>query len=115
MQNLQLTIEREADGRFLVEVPELPGVLAYGATREAAIARAEALALRVLAERLEAGESVPIVANVFSLLEATDDESERETTYLAQSENMRTRLLEAIARDGEGAVSLEEARARLGI
>ena len=52
-------MEREADGRWLVEVLEISGVLAYGATREAAIAHVQALALRVLAERLEHGEDVP--------------------------------------------------------
>jgi predicted RNase H-like HicB family nuclease len=51
--------EREEDGRWLAEVPELPGVLAYGATAEEAIAKAEVLALRVLAERLEHNESGP--------------------------------------------------------
>jgi predicted RNase H-like HicB family nuclease len=49
--------EREADGRWIAEIPALPGVLAYGATRDEAIARAKALALRVLAERLEHGEA----------------------------------------------------------
>ena len=48
--------EREADGRWIAEIPALPGVLAYGATREEAVAGAKALALRVLAERLEHGE-----------------------------------------------------------
>lgn len=51
--------EREEDGRWLAEVPELPGALAYGATRDEAMARAEALALRVLAERLEHNETGP--------------------------------------------------------
>lgn len=50
---------REDDGRWLAEVPQLPGVLAYGATADEAMARAEVLALRVLAERLEHGESRP--------------------------------------------------------
>ncbi len=50
---MKLTIEtdREDDGRWIAEVPELPGVLAYGATRQEAMAKAEALAFRVLAER----------------------------------------------------------------
>ncbi len=52
----RIETEREEDGRWIAEVPALPGVLAYGATREAAIANAQALALRVLAERLERGE-----------------------------------------------------------
>jgi predicted RNase H-like HicB family nuclease len=50
--NLQIEVEREEDGRWLTEVPELPGVLAYGQTREEAIARVKALALQVLADRL---------------------------------------------------------------
>jgi predicted RNase H-like HicB family nuclease len=48
-------VEQETDGRWLAEVSELPGVMAYGATREAATAKAKALALRVLADRLEHG------------------------------------------------------------
>jgi predicted RNase H-like HicB family nuclease len=51
--------EREEDGRWLAEVPELPGVVAYGATAQEAMARARALALRVLAERLEHDETGP--------------------------------------------------------
>lgn len=51
--------EREEDGRWLAEVPELPGVLAYGATADEAMAKAEVLALRVLAERLEHNEAKP--------------------------------------------------------
>ncbi len=54
-----IELEQEEDGRVIAEVPGLPGVLAYGQTREEAIARAEALALRVLADRLEHGEEVP--------------------------------------------------------
>ncbi len=57
--NLNIEYEQEADGRWLAEVPELPGVLAYGASAEGAMAKAETLALRVLAERLEHGESRP--------------------------------------------------------
>jgi predicted RNase H-like HicB family nuclease len=45
------------DGRWIAEVGDLPGVLAYGTTREEALAHAQALALRVLAERLEHGEA----------------------------------------------------------
>lgn len=52
---LAVEIEREKDGRWIAEIPVLPGVLAYGATRKDALARAEALALRVMAERLENG------------------------------------------------------------
>ena len=58
---MYLTVEtdREDDGRFIAEVPDLPGVLAYGATEAEATARAQALALRVLADRLEHGEPAP--------------------------------------------------------
>jgi len=49
----KVEFERESDGRWIAEVPELPGVMTYGATREEAVTRAQALALRVLAERLE--------------------------------------------------------------
>jgi predicted RNase H-like HicB family nuclease len=56
--------ELETDGRWLAEVPEIPGVLAYGATADEAMAKAEALALRVLAERIEAGESRPMPINI---------------------------------------------------
>lgn len=54
-----IEFEREDDGRWLAEVVELPGVLAYGQTSDAGIAKAQALALRVLADRLEQGESAP--------------------------------------------------------
>ena len=59
---LAVETEREADGRWLAEVPALPGVLAYGATAAEARTAAEALALRVLAERIEHGEPVPTEA-----------------------------------------------------
>ncbi len=52
--------EREEDGRWLAEIPELPGALAYGATAEEAMGKAEALALRALAEQLEHGEVRPL-------------------------------------------------------
>jgi predicted RNase H-like HicB family nuclease len=58
--NYSLEIEQEADGRWLAEVPELPGVMAYGSTREEAMAKAEVLALRVIAEQLEHGEARPV-------------------------------------------------------
>ncbi|HAT49399.1 MAG: type II toxin-antitoxin system HicB family antitoxin [Nitrospirae bacterium] len=55
--NYAIEHEQEADGRWLAEVVDLPGVVAYGRTEEEAISRVEALALRVLAERLENGET----------------------------------------------------------
>jgi predicted RNase H-like HicB family nuclease len=56
--------EQETDGRWLAEVPELSGVLAYGQSCEEAIAKAQALALRVLADRLEHGEGAPEFINI---------------------------------------------------
>ncbi len=55
----QIEFEQEEDGRWIAEVSDLSGVLAYGATREEALAAIQALALRVLADRLEHGEAVP--------------------------------------------------------
>jgi predicted RNase H-like HicB family nuclease len=54
--NLTIEIEQEEDGRWIAEVMDLVGVLVYGQTREEAIAHVQALALRVLADRLEHGE-----------------------------------------------------------
>ena len=59
--------EQETDGRWIAEIPQIPGAMAYGATRPEAVARAEALALRVLAERIEQGESSPEIEQVFSV------------------------------------------------
>jgi predicted RNase H-like HicB family nuclease len=54
-------IEPEVDGRWIAEIPELPGVLAYGATAEEAVGAAKALALRVLADRIESGDQLDTV------------------------------------------------------
>ena len=65
--HLNVEVEQEDDGRWIAEVPDLPGVLTYGSTRDEAIAKAKALALRVLADRLEHGEQVPEMAEVFKV------------------------------------------------
>lgn len=65
--SFDLDTEREDDGRWIAEVAALPGVLAYGATREEAVRKAEALALRVIADRLEHGEPAPDVSGLFNL------------------------------------------------
>jgi predicted RNase H-like HicB family nuclease len=57
--NFSLELEEETDGRWIAEIPELPGVLAYGVTPLQAEARAKALALRVLAERMENEDAIP--------------------------------------------------------
>ncbi len=58
--NFTLQCEQEVDGRWIGEVPELAGVLAYGSSSADAMAKAEVLALRVIADRLENGESEPV-------------------------------------------------------
>ena len=58
--HLKVECEQEDDGRWLAQVPELPGVLAYGASADEAMTKAEALAFRILAERLEQNESRPL-------------------------------------------------------
>ena len=60
----RVEVEREEDGRWLAEVPELPGVLAYGTSASEAQARVQALALRVVADRLEHGEAGPELINI---------------------------------------------------
>ena len=60
---LTIEIEHEEDGRWIGEVPELPGVVAYGATKEEACNKTAALALRVIADRIEHGEPAPISAS----------------------------------------------------
>lgn len=61
---LSIETEREEDGRWIAEVLSLPGVLAYGATETEARAKAQALALRVLADRLENDEADPDLMNI---------------------------------------------------
>lgn len=64
---MNIEIEHEEDGRWIAEVPDLPGVMAYGKCQEEAISKAEALALRVLADRLEHGEAVLELRDVFTV------------------------------------------------
>ena len=66
--SLNIETEREEDGRWIADIPELPGVLCYGQSRDEAIANAQALAFRVIADRLEHGESVPDVSDLFSIV-----------------------------------------------
>jgi predicted RNase H-like HicB family nuclease len=64
---MKIEIEREDDGRWIAEVPDLPGVMVYGATRQAAVAKAEAFALRVIADRLDHGEAIPELDELFAV------------------------------------------------
>jgi len=59
MPMLKVESEKEEDGRWIAEIPALPGVLAYGTTKADASAKAKALALRVIADRLENGDPLP--------------------------------------------------------
>jgi predicted RNase H-like HicB family nuclease len=56
---LRVEFEQETDGRWIADVTDLPGVMAYGKTRQEALAAVEALALRVIADRIENGEPIP--------------------------------------------------------
>jgi len=62
-----IEMEREEDGRWIAEIPELPGVMAYGRSRREVISRAQVLALRVMADKLEHGEEIPELHEVFAL------------------------------------------------
>lgn len=64
---MKIEIEREKDGRWIAEVPDLPGVMVYGKTRAQALAKVEALALRVIADRLDHGERIPALRELFAV------------------------------------------------
>ncbi len=64
---LIIAVEQEEDGRWIAEVPELPGALAYGQTRQEAIERVQVLSLRVLADRLDHQEPVPQMNGLFAV------------------------------------------------
>jgi predicted RNase H-like HicB family nuclease len=65
---LLIEVEREEDGRWIAEVADLPGVLAYGDSQQKAIDNVKVLALRVIADRIEQGESAPgPVSSIFSI------------------------------------------------
>jgi len=65
--NLKIEVEQEDDGRWIAEVPSLPGCLIYGQSQTEAIAKVKALALRVMADRMEHGEAVPVGDELFSM------------------------------------------------
>ena len=64
---MDIEIEREDDGRWIAEVTDLPGVMVYGETRDEALLKVEALALRVIADRLEHGEAIPELDELFAV------------------------------------------------
>lgn len=63
---MNIETEKEEDGRWLAEVTELPGVMVYGENKEEAILKVKALALRVIADRIEHGEEIPELGEVFA-------------------------------------------------
>ncbi|MCZ6636039.1 MAG: type II toxin-antitoxin system HicB family antitoxin [bacterium] len=63
---MRIELDQEKDGRWIAEVSDLPGVMAYGGTQEEAILKVKALALRVIADRLEHGEEIPELGEVFA-------------------------------------------------
>ena len=65
---IHIELEPEDDGRWAAEVPELPGVMAYGATVDEATSKVEALALRVIAERIEHGETANLLPYLSMLI-----------------------------------------------
>jgi predicted RNase H-like HicB family nuclease len=63
---MRVETEQEVDGRWIAEVPDLPGAMAYGSSKEEAIAKVQALVLRILADKLEHGEDAPELKQVFT-------------------------------------------------
>ena len=64
---MKIEIEQEDDGRWIAEVIDLSGVMEYGKSREEAISKVEALALRVIADKIECGEHIPELDDLFSV------------------------------------------------
>ena len=68
VESIPITVRREADGRWWADIDSMPGVMAYGETRESAITAVRALALRVAADCIDHGEAVPVpLTKVFSV------------------------------------------------
>jgi len=65
-----MELDRETNGLWIAEIPDLPGAMVYGETREAAVAKAKALALRVIADRLEHGEALPELSDISFVIPA---------------------------------------------
>ncbi len=64
---MRIDIDQENDGRWIAEVSDLKGVMAYGESQEQAVAKVESLALRVIADRLDRGESIPELDSLFAV------------------------------------------------
>jgi len=64
---MTVEVEQETDGRWIAEIPTIPGALVYGETKPEAVAKVEALVLRILADRLDHGEDAPELDRVFTV------------------------------------------------
>ena len=64
---MTVEVEQENDGRWIAEIPTIPGAMVYGQTKPEAVAKVEALVLRILADRLDHGEDAPELAQVFTV------------------------------------------------
>lgn len=64
---MRVEVEQEQDGRWIAEVPALPGAMAYGASKADAVAKVQVLVLRILADKLEHGEEAPGLDRVFTI------------------------------------------------
>ena len=64
---MKIETEREDDGRWIAEVPDIPGVMAYGCTQREAVVKVEALALRIIADRIDHGEAIPELDELFAV------------------------------------------------
>ena len=64
---MRVEVESEDDGRYIAEVPSIPGAMVYGATANEAIMKVEALVLRILADRIESGEDSPELTELFTV------------------------------------------------
>ena len=64
---MKIEIDREDDGRWIAEIPEMPGVMAYGVSRQEAITKVEALTLRLIADRIDHGERIPELDDMFAV------------------------------------------------
>ena len=64
---MRIEVEQEDDGRYIAEVPTIPGAMVYGDTAEDAIRKVESLVLRILADRIDSGEDSAELAEVFTV------------------------------------------------
>ena len=64
---MRVEVEQEQDGRWIAEVPALPGAMAYGTSKSEAVAKVQVLVLRILADKLEHGEEAPGLDRVFTV------------------------------------------------